>query len=136
MHQDMLEQVILPLGISHQQICDILGVEDKRAVQEIHEMNTRCLAYPQSISIAFSSQWNRGRNKHTWPASSMIDWIIGFSVRKSSCCESTRYMQHQSSTAADGVLASRTVISPVGGGMSPCSISSAFAMQRSASLRT
>src|SRR5712691_7171217 len=60
---------------------EALKIIDKHwhAAQEIHEINARYFAYPQSISIAFSSQWNRGRNRHTCPASSMTDWIIGFS---------------------------------------------------------
>ena len=47
-----------------------------------------------TISIGFSSQWNLGKNKHSWPAALIaISSIDGWSW-KSSCCDRSWAMQH------------------------------------------
>ena len=49
-------------------------------------------AYPQSISIAFSSQWNCGKKRQTCLASLITNWMRGFSIWKSSCSTRTWYI--------------------------------------------
>ena len=138
MHQGTLEQGALLSRISHRLDSDILDNWRISVPQlgEIHWIHARYFPYPQIISIIFSLQWNRGKNRHTCPAFSMTDWINGFSIRKSSCSEITRYMQHHSSMAADGAWVLKTTFSLIGVMSSCCPISSAFAIWRLASLCT
>ena len=48
-----------------------------------HATHAQNFAYPQSISIALSLQWNHGKKRQTCPASSIIDWMVCLCVSSS-----------------------------------------------------
>ncbi len=61
------------------------------------------LAYPHTISIGLSSQWNFGRKTQIWPRPSMYFWMSGFSFWKSDWHERTWLIQHQSDRGSRSV---------------------------------